>query len=60
MSRYWGWKISHILPTKYIVEKGDGSLQIHKYVNKKLSNEIIVIKCIDMIKVIKIIYKFYM
>ena len=36
MSRYWGWKISHILPTKYIVEKGDGSLQIHKYVNKKL------------------------
>ena len=23
MSRYWGWKISQILPTKYIVEKGD-------------------------------------
>ena len=36
MSRYWGWKISHILPTKYIVEKGYGSLQIHKYMNKKL------------------------
>ena len=36
MSRYWGWKISRILPTKYIVEKGDGSLQIHKYMNKKL------------------------
>ena len=36
MSRYWEWKISHILPTKYIAEKGDGSLQIHKYMNKKL------------------------
>ena len=33
-SRYWGWKISYISPTKYIVEKGDGSLQIHKYMNK--------------------------
>ena len=36
MSRYWGSKISHVLPTKYIIEKGDGSLQIHKYMNKKL------------------------
>ena len=36
LSRYWGWKISRILPTKYIVEKGDGSLQIHKYMNKEL------------------------
>ena len=36
MSRYWGWKISHILPTKCIFGKGDGSLQIQKYMNKKL------------------------
>ena len=36
MSRYWGLKILHILPTKYIIEKGDVSLQIHKYMNEKL------------------------
>ena len=55
MPKYLGWKISQILPRKYIIEKDDGFLQIHKYMNKRLKNEIIVIKCIGVIKVIKII-----
>ena len=49
-----------MLPTKYIIEKDDGSLQIHKHMNKKLKNEIIGIKYFEVIKVIKFIYRFYM
>ena len=36
MSRYWGWKISQMLPAKYIIEKDDGFLQIHKYIKYKI------------------------
>ena len=59
MSRYWWRKISQILPTKYIIEKNDGFLQLYKYMNIKIWNEIIVAKCIWVIKVVKIIFKFY-
>ena len=36
MSRYWWRKISQILPTKYIIEKNDGFLQLYKYANIKV------------------------
>ena len=55
MSRSWGWKISHMLSTIYIIEKDDGSLQIHKYMNKKIKNEIIWIKYFEVIKIMKFI-----
>ena len=34
-------------------------LQIYKYMNIKIYNEIIIVKFISVIRVIKIIYKFY-
>ena len=36
MSRYWRKKILQMLPTKYIIKKDDGFLQIYKYINKNL------------------------
>ena len=35
-----------ILPTKHSVENNDGLLQIYKYMNIKISKEIIVVKYI--------------
>ena len=43
---------------KTVLNKNHGLFQIDKYMNIKIQKEIIVVKCISVIKVTKIIYKF--